>query len=287
MRLEIVWAETSRRLQAFLRSRGVPAAEAEELAQEVAVRALRSGVTFEDADDLVPWACTVAWRLRVSQLRRLQARVHEAELVDVVSLVTVEDEAISRVQARQVLDTIGELSERDRHALLQTLVGPDAGQDAKASARSAVARHRARARLLRALGGTISGGVAWIAHRSRWLAPATAVAATVGVILTIPRPGGGDRPPRATTEAPARRLVNPADVKASAPLDAPSTVVSRRQPAGRPMPVSSTTSPSKVVLNVRSNPGPQWVRVEQRTGKASDHLLCTGSFVLLPNFCVG
>lgn len=154
--LSAVWPETARRLQAFLRSRGVSITESEDIIQEVAIRALRSGVTFTAADDLVPWACTVAWRVHICHIRRAKARPEETPLVvDMASAASVEESVAARLRMIEVTKALARLGERDRQALLDTLITEEHTPPTLArveAGRRAVERHRARARLMKALG---------------------------------------------------------------------------------------------------------------------------------------
>lgn len=161
-RFVAVWPQTARRLEAYLIRRGVTRAEAEDIAQEVAIRAVRRQIAFHDATDLLPWVRTVARRIRIDNAR-LAASQHEdagATPTDVASTQSVEDEVIARLRMSEVASAIARLPARDRQALLQTIE-----RDANVPPASlAVVRHRARAKLLsqsdgmRAVGGERTHG---------------------------------------------------------------------------------------------------------------------------------
>jgi DNA-directed RNA polymerase specialized sigma24 family protein len=151
--LAAVWPETSWRVHAFLRSRGLSESAAEDILQEIAVRALRTAVTYTCADDLVPWACTVGWRFHLGQLRKT-TRECSPDRGDRPSTVDVEEEVISRAQMTHVIRAMSTLVESDRRALLETVVDETVTVvSPREAGRRAVARHRARARLLRAMQG--------------------------------------------------------------------------------------------------------------------------------------
>ena len=148
--LNRVWHETADRVDRFLRTRGVSATD--DILQEVAIRVLRSEVPFRDADDLVPWACVVAWRIYIGEYRRQRRTREDLLIVDVASRESVEDTAASRLQLTAVLHAISTLNARDRRLLLATMTERRRCLDHREAGRAAVARYRARARLIKALG---------------------------------------------------------------------------------------------------------------------------------------
>ncbi|MHB8467223.1 MAG: RNA polymerase sigma factor [Acidimicrobiales bacterium] len=254
--------------------------ETEDISQEVAVRALRSGVSFTDADDLVPWACTVAWRVHLGDVRKRRARLPEAELrIDPPSAQNVEDEAAGRIRMSAVSHALATLKPRDRRLLLDVLVDHEQLPSSEAS-RQAVLRHRARARLLRAVGGA-SSALAWLLRRLRWSATVTAVAVGLAAaLLTVaapnaPRSGASRMEPGPRSPSTSLLLVVPASPAPSRPA------TDRAAPAPRrPGP-----DPTRTFLVKVDSGGPP-VGVARRRSRPSDHLLCTGSLVLLPNVCV-
>ncbi len=143
-----VWPETGARVQRFLRSRGLSASAAEDISQEVAERALRSQVAYTGVDDLARWAYTVAWRIRIDELRR--PTVEDAPVpAERPSPIDVEGEVLSRARMTQVMSALAGMPARDRRVLLSTVMGNTAPLEA---GHLAVARHRARIRLRRAMG---------------------------------------------------------------------------------------------------------------------------------------
>jgi DNA-directed RNA polymerase specialized sigma24 family protein len=178
-----------------LSGRQVPSADAEDIIQEVALRALARPTAFATREDLARWSWRVAWRLRIDATRRDKRLAAEAP-PDVAG----PDDTARLVEGRMAVETalagVASLSAADRAALF-AVTGPEASrQDA---VRLAVRRHRARARLRRAIGfaGAWLGWVAVWARRLRQtpvaraalVAPVLlAVAAEVGVTLLVPTP---------------------------------------------------------------------------------------------------
>jgi DNA-directed RNA polymerase specialized sigma24 family protein len=188
--LAAVWPEVRVRLHRYLASQRVQHDLAEDIVQEVALRALRGEVHFEQADDLLPWCITVARRLKVDHHRRaarLVGPVDEA-LPDVID---VSDAAVARMRLRSLPAAFRRLSVADRTALVER---PTPGADRREITRLAVRRHRARGRLARLLPGAVglAGLRSWL--RSHRVAGATLVAAVLVVPLLPPvaTPSFGD-----------------------------------------------------------------------------------------------
>ena len=280
-----MWAETARRLQAFLRSRGVDHAEAEEIVQEVAVRALRSAVTFTDADDLVPWGCTVAWRVHLDRRRSAQVRPTETVLlIDLPSGGSVEATVAARLQLQEVGRAISTLPNRDKQILLATLDDATPPRDSREAGRTAVARHRARARLLKSL-GTVGAAIGLVLRRVRWL-PAGAAAAVLLVVAIAQLPNGSNSGP-APVEEPFRAATGvTAPSSTSVPVVAP--VAARPSPPHAPPTTALLRRPPPtVIMHVGTVNTPVEITVTKMGRRPTDHLLCTGSFILLPHVCIG
>jgi DNA-directed RNA polymerase specialized sigma24 family protein len=157
--LGLVWVETARRVRGFLTRRGVPGPAAEDLCQEVAVRALRSRVRFVDADDLVPWACTVAWRVYLGDVRKSRRLVVDSQLCEGTASTDVENEVIGRLEFEHVVAIVGHMGPVDRQILMAVLDQQVPVTLRRAEAlRLAVRRHRARARLRALHSGALHSG---------------------------------------------------------------------------------------------------------------------------------
>src|SRR5205085_9757430 len=68
--LSAAWPAAQRELLRTLRRRGLSADDAGDIAQDVAERALRSGVAFEGHDSLMRWCHAVARNLTIDAARR-------------------------------------------------------------------------------------------------------------------------------------------------------------------------------------------------------------------------
>lgn len=103
-RLEAIWPQASEQIVRSLMTRGADRLTAENIAQEVAVRAMSHGIGFHDLDDFLPWAYVVARNLYVNEMR-LRGRTDYQlahELLDRAS----GEAAISQGVARVVRDAI-------------------------------------------------------------------------------------------------------------------------------------------------------------------------------------
>jgi DNA-directed RNA polymerase specialized sigma24 family protein len=158
------WASVRRELLRVLSARQVPHADAEDIVQEVAVRALVHPEGFRTTRDLSRWSWRVAWRLRIDGVRRA-AHIDTSPTPD---LPGPEDTA-RLVEGRLVLDAVlsglTRLSATDRTALFEA-PAPDASR--QEAVRLAVRRHRARARLTRLVGGLPAAWL-WVAAQLRRL----------------------------------------------------------------------------------------------------------------------
>jgi DNA-directed RNA polymerase specialized sigma24 family protein len=155
--LSAAWPETARDVKRYLQRRGVPTGAADDILQEVALRVLRSDVAFEGSEDLVPWACVVAWRIYVDECRKTTRRRSADEPIgDIPSGESVEDTAVARIRLAEVARAMSTLSGRDQSALLAALCGRRHWSDGQAAQRAAVVRHRARLRLLQRLASELA-----------------------------------------------------------------------------------------------------------------------------------
>ncbi|MHB8465119.1 MAG: RNA polymerase sigma factor [Acidimicrobiales bacterium] len=270
--LAAAWPATARRVRGFLYARGVPAARIDDLCQEAAARVLAHQVPFADADDLTPWACTVAWRLYLGELRSTRRHVSEDVLRDQPSSARVEDEALGRLTLAEVVTVVSRMAERDQQILLAGFAPPDGiVVDPKDASRLAVKRHRARARLRRAV-GTIGVLLVGAARRLRWPAAVAATAIAVGIVMT----------PEHGTTAPQRQVLEPRVQIVQASRPSPASVV-----ASRRVSISRRSNPPPAPPPVRTVSHAPRIGVRRRARTAHDHLLCTGSLILLPDRCVG
>jgi DNA-directed RNA polymerase specialized sigma24 family protein len=150
---EQAWPTVEARLRRVMAARRVPEADRDDLLQEVAARALASGVAFESADDLGPWAATVLRRLHVD-LHRRSNRIGFAmsdgdvpgDDVDAAAEVAV------TVEARMDLDAVAKVMATWSPATRQVLLETERAGTTHTSA-FYVRRHRLRLKLLAAIDG--------------------------------------------------------------------------------------------------------------------------------------
>ena len=177
-----VWPEVSRRLRAFLASRGANRQAVEDITQEVGLRALAKQVPFEDAADLCRWAVTVARNLHVDLTRR-PGELTDASELDMASTEDVAHRVECRIRLNKVLVALRQLSAHDRTAILTSL--NTAEHRERSLGRDRVALHRARRRLLE-LVGSAWGAVGVIFGLGRGRGSKMLPQATVLTALTLP-----------------------------------------------------------------------------------------------------
>lgn len=154
-RLEAMWPEAHRRIVTSLCAVGIERDAAEEAMAEAATRALARGLVVGDVDEFCRWAYVVARNVVADGKRRSKRVV----LTDVVPDRPDTYDLATHVETRDRLVAAGRalagMSPLDREAIIDGVDGVD-GRDGrperKVSVRHAVRLHRARSRLLRALG---------------------------------------------------------------------------------------------------------------------------------------
>ncbi|MEY2567306.1 MAG: hypothetical protein QOE35_1835 [Actinomycetota bacterium] len=215
------WGFVRRELLRVLSARQVPHADAEDIVQEVALRALVHPEGFRTRPDLARWSWRVAWRLRIDGVRSA-AHIDASPAPD---LPGPEDTA-RLVEGRLALDTVlagfTRLSATDRTALFEA-PAPDASR--QEAVRLAVRRHRARARLTRLVGGLPTAWLGVTAHlrrlrvRTRPQVTLTAlpVAFLVAVQLGVVVLGLPDRGPHTTGKPGWSSAVLTQDTRAATP----------------------------------------------------------------------
>lgn len=253
--------------------------------QEAVTRAIDRGLPFEDAEDLLRWIQTVSWRIVLDSRKRDQRLSYELP-----ELAAPEDTARA-VEAHLRLSRLRELIRALSPADYDALVGDNAASSEssrKDAVRSAVRRHRVRARLLVLLDG-VGVAVAWLAHRlptrsSRRAALAAVVAPAVAVSIALApewqlhseSPGEhrhGARRPTARAVRPTAPVV--VDGPASGAPKAEVLQI-RQSPSVTPRPSVTVDHPGP------TGPGAVVIREKQ----PDDPLLCV-DFAVVGAHCVG
>jgi DNA-directed RNA polymerase specialized sigma24 family protein len=199
------WPWVRGELLRVLRGRQVPAADAEDIVQEVAARALAAPQTFATREDLARWCWRVGWRLRIDATRKAQ-RITGTACPEVTAVEDTARLVEGRLALEATLSGMATLSPADRRALFAVAPADATRQD---TVRVAVRRHRARARLLQAIGGGLAGALGWLDAIWRRLrsqsslalvAPiALIVAIEVGSLVLLPTTGPA-QPPHLTAD---------------------------------------------------------------------------------------
>lgn len=275
-RFDAAWPTVARRLLRQLRRRGATPDLADDVLQEVAVRAIERDVPFESAADLYPWCATVADRLLIDDHRQRTRRSITDLPDDLAATLDVPAHAEARTDLRTVTALVGELSVSDRELLLRST-----GEQPRMTNREMIRRHRIRARLLAAIESILV--VIGLRRRfdgvTRRAATATALAGLPVVLVTaalllpaIDADGGARRGARPHPAAPARM-----------PDDAWQRPASDRAvPTGAPL--GGTTAP--LLETVTPTPAGR-VRIAIREGAESESLICMKGFEPAPDWCWG
>ncbi|HZQ83641.1 MAG TPA: sigma-70 family RNA polymerase sigma factor, partial [Acidimicrobiales bacterium] len=146
------WPAVRPRVVAVLRSRGVQEADVDDIAQEVAIRALRQFDRFASQEHFVRWSCRVAINAHIDTVRRGSRLVDEPD-VEIAAPLNVAETVEGRLALDAALLEVASLSPEDRALLFD----PPVAVDRKDAVRLAVRRHRLRARLANMLEGMLAG----------------------------------------------------------------------------------------------------------------------------------
>lgn len=287
---EGVWAEALPKLTRYVR-RQVPSNEdACDIAQETAARAIREGVTFVDADDLLRWCQVVAKRLAIDHRRRAAQNGHttlEAEMPDSADLT---DQVHARLHLLKTFQAVDHLPPSERLAMVEIIAGTDLVGDRRQQLRTASARRRARVSLQRQIGypWAVTGIVVlskkvWrAASRGAPAAPALLVAYfaivpfiggthTMDPITRTPRHGPVDAHSGGVTIAHIQR--------SSETKSTPS--VTRLHPQ-----ITRTPPPGQVISSVQG-PANTSSTLESQPNHPGNHLLCTDGTLIPGPVCIG
>ncbi|MDQ1712873.1 MAG: hypothetical protein QOE45_2323 [Frankiaceae bacterium] len=267
---ETVWPDVERRLRALLFRRGLDRASADDIVQEVALRALANHVTFASASDLLRWAGPVACNLHVDLVRHHARMLDAPQAEDHAADDDVPRQVAERIELQRAFRGIAALRPADREAIIEAVTSEQAvPRTRKEAVRLAVRRHRARSRLLvvlEQLAGWLGGWLAGtrVLRRGRRVALAGAMlpaAVAIPIIVTwhAPPAPSGARPARPAVAVPLTReatsvtfLTRPAPSAQRA--DATAARAARPRHAARPAPA------------VAAKPRPKPLRVDSPAG---------------------
>lgn len=283
-RLESEWPDVSRRLGAYLRRRGTSTADAQDIIQCVAERALKHELPFRSQDELLFWCLTVAKHLDID----LRRAAHRRDLLDLevcqenASGDSLEDAVVARVRLAHTIKALLAMEGRDRDLII-------AGVEARGTVSGAerVARHRARKRLLEIVG---PAAVAMIAISRRLFGPVTRpatapvlAAASLGMLVLVPLPSSG---PSGDVEVPPVRVPLVAHVEQTTAHPQQSPAASGLLPVRAPA-KSAVRRPTATPSSVIGEPtGTVGVIGHDRRSEDTG-VLCVRDLPLVTSACVG
>ena len=269
---DIAWPAARSRIATVLRARGLQGADVDDVAQEVAIRALRDRGRFGSYEHFVRWCCRVAINVHLDDVRR-QRRLSPAPPPDVAGQHDTAAVAHRRMALEVLATSVEELSPDERRLLFD----PEPAGSRREAVRLAVRRHRLRARLAALVEG-LAAAFPGMRRLSRSLsAPAKAGLAAVPVVvaglLVVPgmvalpagSPAERARPaswvPAPPTGTPARSGVAAGAARGPA---APTL-----RPSSAPVPSASAAPSSRTLAEVDHSSLPP-VKVSRRD-RADDH----------------
>lgn len=252
-------------------ARGADPQTAEDIAQEVALRAIDRNVPFYDVDDFCGWAYRVARNLYVDHARARGRLVGLVDIADRSDGTDLHGEVEQRLTLGHTLRALQTLDAVDQAAIVAG-VNETVEPTRKAAVRMAVRRHRARARLLRLVEGIAAfWALMKVGKRSVQIAPvavaACGVLALPAVIKHIeghggPGPAGAPAAPVAILDRSGERSTGAAAVPVPTAVPRPG---GRGSDAGRDDGESSAASGRDVLVvdtpngevGVRETPPPE------------------------------
>jgi DNA-directed RNA polymerase specialized sigma24 family protein len=148
------WPALQRRLNAFLRGKGVPPSEIDDIVQEVAARLVSFWHKVDPNRPLWPLTVTIALNLVRDRGRRPDLEF-PGELPDVAGPGDVADAGIARLELAAVVRAMDALTPSQKAALLQSIFPDD--ETARSTSAEKMLRMRARRRLANAVGRACGG----------------------------------------------------------------------------------------------------------------------------------
>jgi DNA-directed RNA polymerase specialized sigma24 family protein len=290
---EAVWPDVERRLRALLFRRGLDQASAEDVVQEVALRALAGRVTYTSAKDLLRWAGPVACNLHVDLLRQ-RARLQDGGVTtDHPATNDVAGEVADRMELQRAFRGLAALRPADREAIMEAVTAePVPARSRKEAVRLAVRRHRARSRLALVMEQLAAWlfGAAWLRRSSRAATVALAAVPIAAFPLVLAL-----RPPAA---APETTVTTPVTESAQVrTFHADRTPAEPARTHGRPS-TPRRAPAAREVVRPRATVAPEEPTVElmpaDDTGvkvggddrRPDDRTVCARNLPVLPDVCV-
>lgn len=276
-----LWPAVEPAVLRSLRRRGVPAATAEDVTQEVAVRALDR--EFESRAHVRRWCTRVAVNLAIDDRRR-QGNIESGEIPD-AEVPAAGDHAVLRLELSRVAAAIAGLSEVDQSVLRIAAAGESVTGEKRDRDRFALQLFRARKRLLDALKGWLGlGGVVALGQRRRTSLALAMVAVVTALSWStlihradVPKAGDAATTLDAGAAEVAVRIASAHDV--ARPHDAVPTPATRARPPATP-------DRFRTQIDVPSPSGGPLVRVgAEDHGDEPRPLLCLRNLPVVGEYC--
>lgn len=221
------------RLVGWLRSKGVEAHTAEDVAQEAGARALEHDHAFASTDELLAWLRVVAWRLAIDDHRK---RSRQDVLVDVAAPQRVDHDVESRVALSAATTAWKRLSDAERDAIAEGFLDRAPQVSRREALTMSMRRSRARAHLVALMHG-LAAALVVLGRRLR--APASQLALGVVSLAAIPLIGV------ASSHAPSRLAEGSTrEAPVAAPLPAPDEHSVRARPSTATATLAHRATPS-------------------------------------------
>ncbi|HWL36411.1 MAG TPA: sigma-70 family RNA polymerase sigma factor [Frankiaceae bacterium] len=289
-----MWPDVERRLRALLFRRGLDQASAEDVVQEVALRALAGRVTYTSAKDLLRWAGPVACNLHIDLLRQ-RARLQDGGVgTDHPASNDVAGEVADRMELQRAFRGLAALRPADREAIMEAVTAePVPARNRKEAVRLAVRRHRARSRLALVMEQLAAWtfGAAWLRRSSRAATVAIAAVpiAALPLVLSLqpPREPAGTPVRTPVTESAQVRTVNNARVAPAEPATTGTTgrAPARRAPAREVAGPRATITPTPATIEVMPAED-TGVKAGGDDRRPDDKTVCARNLPYLPDVCV-
>lgn len=289
-RLGEAWPEVSDRLGRLLARRGVDPVLAQDIVQDVAVRALDKRVPFTDPDDLYRWAAVAARNIHIDHLRTGGRTTEVEALVGMPDDTDIPYAVERRVALGLVWRALAVMRPGEREAILDSL---DEQRAARTSG-ALVRRHRARATLKKAVGGLIAAG-AVVRAKVRAVSPMVRTAGAIAILTPVVAldlhggvaglgaPGAGTAPLRTTP------LVSVARVSREVPHGAPRVASAIVTAVDTAAPASAAGGGARAIpsrTDVRPGPDGAGIGVTQEPNNGQ-HNACIDGVPQAPDVCEG
>ena len=264
---DAAWPQTRTALGRYLAARGVQPSDADDIAQEVAVRALADVSRFSSGEHFLRWCLRVAANLHIDATRS-QRRISSVPAPETPDLRDTATAVEQRLMLERLVAEVAELPAGDRALLFD----PEPPASRKEAVRLAVRRHRIRARLAAGFESVLGAGLVLrrmmrhvVSSSNVTLAAVPVLAAATVLGLVTDPAGGGARSEQLHTvvlHAAVSESGRPSVARPSGPFE-------RRTAAAAPVAPKITAGSSgrtapQTILAVHAGATPIAVTTDQR-----------------------